>query len=338
METHSPIETQEVATPQPAKKIKTETPPSTKSTAVPGRLSRVKRSPTSSNQAFSSTDSESDLYNINALRTKSPAKLKQKYSKLQTSNLASDSETGRSASPMSSVMEGSQLSTASTAATSVDEAADIKFDVQSDSDLSELSSTYELDDNLGLVVKAKRSRKPLAVATRQSLRNRSSLPIPTIEAGTNSRSPSALPTDSNADDEDDDGGTNPRRRPGDYTLTSRLLSSAYSRWVSCRNCDEAFVQEDAYLTRANCPRCERHSKLYGYAWPKTDREGKKDTEERVLDHRLINRFLGPEEERRERKGRRTLEGFVQERERSARESEQAEAVDVGRRRSRRGTS
>ena len=40
----------------------------------------------------------------------------------------------------------------------------------------------------------------------------------------------------------------------------------------------------------------RHSKIYGYIWPKTQPEGKGDKEERILDHRQINRFLHPEDE------------------------------------------
>jgi histone-lysine N-methyltransferase SUV420H len=98
------------------------------------------------------------------------------------------------------------------------------------------------------------------------------------------------------------------RQPGDYTLTSKLLSGPYSRWVACQTCDTDFVQEDAYLTRKECPRCERHSKLYGYAWPKTDREGKWDTEERVMDHRTVHRFVEPSEEKKIKKGgKRTLQ-------------------------------
>ena len=62
------------------------------------------------------------------------------------------------------------------------------------------------------------------------------------------------------------------------------------------NCNTAFVQENAYVTRSNCPRCERHSKVYGYIWPKTQPDGKGDKEERILDHRQINRFLHPEDE------------------------------------------
>ena len=93
------------------------------------------------------------------------------------------------------------------------------------------------------------------------------------------------------------------RRPGDYTLTPRLLSFSHQRWVQCRNCEEYFVQSNAYQTRCACPRCERHSKLYGYRWPKTDTEGKFDKEKRILDHREINRFVGPDEEKVIKKGK-----------------------------------
>ncbi|KAK4244780.1 hypothetical protein C7999DRAFT_16997 [Corynascus novoguineensis] len=87
-----------------------------------------------------------------------------------------------------------------------------------------------------------------------------------------------------------------RRVPGDYTLTPLLLSEPETAWIYCTNCNTAFVQKDAYFTRANCFRCERHSKLYGYVWPKTAPAGKHDKEARVLDHREINRFLHPEDE------------------------------------------
>ena len=32
-------------------------------------------------------------------------------------------------------------------------------------------------------------------------------------------------------------------------------------------------------------------------WPKTDKEGRDDKEDRVLDHRTVHRFIRPEEER-----------------------------------------
>ena len=93
----------------------------------------------------------------------------------------------------------------------------------------------------------------------------------------------------------------PVRVPGDYVLTPALLAEPASSWIVCKICEEAFVQKDAYFTRSSCPRCERHSKLYGYMWPKTDKEGRNDTEERVLDHRTVHRFIDPEEEKSSRK-------------------------------------
>lgn len=87
-----------------------------------------------------------------------------------------------------------------------------------------------------------------------------------------------------------------RREPGDYELTPRLLSEPDMAWVRCTNCTTAFVQQNAYYTRASCPRCERHSKLYGYVWPKTRPKGPGDKEERVLDHRTIHRFLAIDDE------------------------------------------
>ncbi|KAL3484291.1 Alpha/Beta hydrolase protein [Aspergillus germanicus] len=86
------------------------------------------------------------------------------------------------------------------------------------------------------------------------------------------------------------------RVPGDYTKTPKLLAHSYDRWVDCHTCNSWFVQQNSYLTRRECPRCERHSVLYGFRWPKTDREGPNDDEERVMDHRTVHRFLYPEEE------------------------------------------
>ena len=105
------------------------------------------------------------------------------------------------------------------------------------------------------------------------------------------------------------------RRPGDYTLTVRLLCTPYSRWVQCKVCESDFVQTDAYQTRFACPRCERHSKLYGYMWPKTEKEGKFDDEERILDHREVNRFVGPQQEKEIKKGKeKALKNLLKERE------------------------
>ncbi|TVY15485.1 Histone-lysine N-methyltransferase SET9 [Lachnellula arida] len=100
----------------------------------------------------------------------------------------------------------------------------------------------------------------------------------------------------------------PVRIPGDYVLTTALLAHPTSAWINCKICEEPFVQEDAYFTRSSCPRCERHSKLYGYMWPKTDKEGRNDTEERVLDHRTVHRFIKPAEERIARKRNRSITG------------------------------
>lgn len=86
------------------------------------------------------------------------------------------------------------------------------------------------------------------------------------------------------------------RQPRDYELTPRLLSEPDMAWVRCMNCATAFVQQNAYYTRSSCPRCERHSKLYGYVWPKTQRDGPYDKEERILDHRMVHRFLTLDDE------------------------------------------
>ena len=91
------------------------------------------------------------------------------------------------------------------------------------------------------------------------------------------------------------------RSPGDYIRTHLLLGESFSRWVDCRTCDTCWVQANGYQTRKECPRCERHSKLYGYQWPKTEKQSKYDDEERVMDHRTVHRFILPEEEAVERK-------------------------------------
>ena len=107
------------------------------------------------------------------------------------------------------------------------------------------------------------------------------------------------------------------RSPGDYIRTHLLLGESFSRWVDCRTCDTCWVQANGYQTRKECPRCERHSKLYGYQWPKTDKQGKYDDEERVMDHRTVHRFIPPEEEAVERKrGRGVINLDMEESERS----------------------
>nr|OQO23516.1 hypothetical protein B0A51_09509 [Rachicladosporium sp. CCFEE 5018] len=85
----------------------------------------------------------------------------------------------------------------------------------------------------------------------------------------------------------------PPRIQHDHIKPALLLTTPLHRFVTCRNCDQDFLQSDGtrYEMRIACPRCERHSKLYGFYWPKCEREGKWDNEERVLDHRTIHRFL-----------------------------------------------
>jgi len=116
-------------------------------------------------------------------------------------------------------------------------------------------------------------------------------------------SESSLPAKSKKGQVSEVAAVEPARRhrtPGDYTLTPRLLSEPDTAWIHCTNCNTAFVQRNAYYTQANCYRCERHSKLYGYIWPKTAPAGKGDKEPRVLDHRTVNRFLHPEDEAKAR--------------------------------------
>ena len=95
------------------------------------------------------------------------------------------------------------------------------------------------------------------------------------------------------------------RTPGDYIRTRALLSLNHSRWVDCRTCSATWVQANGYQTRKECPRCERHSKLYGYQWPKTE-NAKGEIEERIMDHRTVHRYIGPDEEKDERKRGRGL--------------------------------
>ncbi|KAK3066862.1 histone lysine methyltransferase Set9, partial [Teratosphaeriaceae sp. CCFEE 6253] len=155
----------------------------------------------------------------------------------------------------------------------------------------------------------RRGRRSARQSARYARGEQSTPPVQSIEA---THQP---PNDAEGDlASDGDPRRGPIRTPGDYHLCRALLATPYHRWVECRNCDRHFVQAEAYLTRIACPRCERHSKLYGYYWPKTDREGRADGEERVVDHRTIHRFIEPEEERGEKKGRKGLVERVLERE------------------------
>jgi len=153
--------------------------------------------------------------------------------------------------------------------------------------------------------------------------------VQSIETDQRATKSSKDSSEEEGDDEEKPPKRGTPRTPADYHLTRALLPTTNDRWVECRNCDCHFVQPEAYLTRIACPRCERHSKLYGYHWPKTDKEGKFDVEERVLDHRTIHRFIEPDEEKFERKGRKTLVGFVREREGSERGSSEEGAGEGG---------
>lgn len=135
----------------------------------------------------------------------------------------------------------------------------------SDSELSELDPDVELDDSSRTVIEPSPKRKK---------KGRGSNILPTIEI--------------------EDASL---RAPGDYTRTPLLLGETYSRWVDCRTCGGCWVQRNGYQTRKECPRCERHSKLYGFQWPKTDNKDSDDEEERVMDHRTVHRFIRPEEEK-----------------------------------------
>ena len=160
----------------------------------------------------------------------------------------------------------------------------------------------ETSDTQQLFTPPRRGRQMLRKSALRQVSSREvSRPVISIE-----KTEDEPANDHDSHDSDNDPPRGPPRTPGDYHLCRALLATAYHRWISCRNCDDFFVQGEAYLTRIACPRCERHSKLYGYHWPKTDREGKGDREERILDHRTIHRFIEPEEERSERKGRKTL--------------------------------
>jgi histone-lysine N-methyltransferase SUV420H len=226
----------------------------------------------------------------------------------------------RSASPQSLLATASPKSAQSTDATSVDEdiagtedqkikldpdiihtkpalgVATIKDEVtvteplwtslfadDTSSELSELPDRLTFDDSAQEIIKRKREKTYLGPRnTRSTSRNEAQLRIGTPVS---ERSP-------------DDGWVENRRKPGDYMVSRSRLAGKDSKWVECQTCDEDFVQQDGHRgTRKECPRCERHSKLYGYAWPKTEREGKHDKEERVLDHRTIHRFVDPDEEK-----------------------------------------
>ncbi|OAL48458.1 histone-lysine N-methyltransferase SET9 [Pyrenochaeta sp. DS3sAY3a] len=191
------------------------------------------------------------------------------------------------------------------------------------SDLSDLSSSFEFDSENEQIVK----RKPRPVV--RTTRSKSRFDV-------NNRIGTPIQIDSN----DEASWVENERKPGDYMTSASLLSAKYSKWVECQTCEKEFVQQDGYNTRKECPRCERHSKLYGYPWPKTEREGKHDKAQRVLDHRTVHRFVDPDEERQLKrdKTKRAMKQHIKERfstPRSGRDSASASVeVDSGRRRRR----
>ncbi len=172
--------------------------------------------------------------------------------------------TPASSSEASSIFDNIQKQSATPATT-----PSTSLESSSDSDLSSLSSTTDLDDTTLSVVAKTQERK--CGPGKPHI-------IPTVETTT--------PT---------------TRYPGDYIRTPLLLGESYSRWVDCGTCSSCWVQQNGYLTRKECPRCERHSKLYGYQWPKTEKWGKGDEEERVMDHRTVHRFLKRDEEVKQKK-------------------------------------
>lgn len=160
---------------------------------------------------------------------------------------------------------------------------------------------------------------------------------PSINPAVNSPSKPLPPRSRSRNDQninDDNNNQNNQNRqhriPGDYTRTKKLLIQPYDRWVCCHTCTAWFVQSDAYYIRSECPRCERHSKLYGFRWPVTMADGDsgapdfgvenrkrgrprrgdyESNSQRILDHRLVHRFLAPHEQRENKKGGRRGRGY-----------------------------
>lgn len=202
--------------------------------------------------------------------------------------------------------------------TSIITPASALFADDTTSELSELSDGEDFDDELLEIVKHKR---PKATITRRTTRSRSRNEV-------QNRVGTPIP-----DYTTEEGWEENERKPGDYMTSKSVLSAKGSKWSECQTCEEEFVQTDGFRgTRKECPRCERHSKLYGFAWPKTDKEGKYDKEERVLDHRTIHRFVDPEEEKELKKAgqkRKLRESIVQRfsTPRSGRESSMSVSMD-----------
>ena len=153
--------------------------------------------------------------------------------------------------------------------------------------------------------------------------------IPPAELGRISRAASVESSSSVSSE-----GPQIARYPGDHYRTAAVLTMPGSRWIECRTCSKYWVQRSGSDTKRECPRCERHSKVYGFGWPKTDpkksrrpeqscpkdavrselKEEKVKTEKenrlwrgwvtvpsedeaRVMDHTFVKRFLSRAEER-----------------------------------------
>ena len=232
----------------------------------------------SQKSAYKPQHSSCSISSLHVLHTAAPEKATQVPSRLITPSEASSKSSG-ALSVITSLCD-SGIPTNSSPATTISPSSGpglewksphIMPDHPSDSELSELSNNEYLDDITQTVIrKPKKRGRP----SKQQQQQRQTV-IPTIELEETARA---------------------TRYPKDYVRTPLLLGESYSRWVDCTTCAGCWVQPNGYLTRKECPRCERHSKLYGYQWPKTDKEGKNDREERVLDHRTVHRFLRHEEE------------------------------------------
>ena len=174
---------------------------------------------------------------------------------------------------------------------------------ESDGELSSLSSNEDFDDTRACIV---RKRSILRGRGRGRARNKKIMA--SIKA-VQSVEPAAMTASSAAD------GLSPPpsslapvlpllRHPGDHSRPAALLAEPYARYVTCSTCSATWVQPNGYYTRRECPRCERHSKLYGFRWPRTDRA--KGGPDRIMDHRTVHRFLWPEEEKAVKKRGRGL--------------------------------
>ena len=150
----------------------------------------------------------------------------------------------------------------------------------SDDDLSSLASNEDFDDANACIIRKR--KPPLRRGGPKKKKALSKLAVPSVEttAAKAFRPPPSPPA---------------VRRPGDHVRPPSLLAEPCARFVTCGTCAGVWAQANGYYTRRECPRCERHSMLYGFRWPQTERV--KGGPERVMDHRTVHRFLRPEEEK-----------------------------------------